>query len=69
MDTTPLIQDQFTWIGFIIVMLLPMFSADMQSAIGSVGQFFAAVSIVRLCLEDETAVSVEHDFNKSCQRQ
>ena len=55
MDTTPLTRDQFTWIGFIIVMLLPMFPADMQPAIGSVGQFFAAISIVRLYLGDEAA--------------
>lgn len=57
MNTTPLTQDQFTWIGFIIVMLLPTFPTDMQSAIGSVGQFFAAVSVVRLYLGDKAEVA------------
>lgn len=55
MDTKPLTQDQFTWLGFIIMALTPAFPADVQPAIGSVGQFFAAVSIIRLYLGDEAA--------------
>lgn len=69
MDITPLTQDQFTWLGFIIVALTPAFPADVQPAIGSVGQFFAAVSIVRLYLGDKAAATVGHDFMKGCQRQ
>ncbi len=69
MDTKPLTQDQFTWLGFIIVALTPAFPADVQPAIGSVGQFFAAVSIIRLHLGDEAAAMVGHRFNKGCQRQ
>lgn len=69
MDTKPLTQDQFTWLGFIIVALTPAFPAEVQPAIGSVGQFFAAVSIIRLHLGDEAAARVGHDYIKGCHRQ